>query len=138
MKTEIDILEVKFQGRTLKIDLQKELSISENLINSQLKSSPSSYYVFCALRDKYIKQRDSLEREKDITYSELWLYFKNSNERWNNEYVTHKVNSSKKYCSVYKRYLKAVDKANQFIAICKAYENREAILRSLNANLRKG
>lgn len=138
MKSDIKPLKVKFQGQTLVIDLQKELSISENLINSQLKSSPSSYYILCALKDKYIRRRDSLEREKEVTYSELWIYFKNSNDRWNNEYVTHKVNSSKKYCSVYQRYLRAVDKANQFIAICKAYENREAILRSLNANLRKG
>lgn len=138
MKIEIDLIKVKFQGRTLEIDLQKELSINENIINFQLKLSPSSYYVFCSLRDKYIRRRDMLEREKDITYSKLWLFFKESNERWNNEYVTHKVNSHKKYCSVLNRYLKAQDKANQFIAICKAYENREAILRSLNANLRKG
>ena len=120
MKTEINKLKVTFQGRELIIDLEKELSIKEDLINSQLKASPSSYYVLCSLRD------------------ELWIYYKDSNPRWNNDYVTHKVNSSKKYCSVYSRYLKAVDKANQFIAICRAYENREAILRSLNANLRKG
>lgn len=138
MKTEINKLKVTFQGRELIIDLEKELSIKEDLINSQLKASPSSYYVLCSLRDKYIKRRDALAREKDATYSELWIYYKDSNPRWNNDYVTHKVNSSKKYCSVYARYLKAVDKANQFIAICRAYENREAILRSLNANLRKG
>lgn len=138
MKTEINKLKVTFQGRELIIDLEKELSIKEDLINSQLKASPSSYYVLCSLRDKYIKRRDALAREKDATYSELWIYYKDSNPRWNNDYVTHKVNSSKKYCSVYTRYLKVVDKANQFIAICRAYENREAILRSLNANLRKG
>lgn len=79
-----------------------------------------------------------LEREKDVKYSELWLFFKNNNERWNNDYVSHKVNSHKGYNQVLHRYMRAADKANQFIAICKAYENREAILRSLNANLRKG
>lgn len=138
MKTDINKIRVKFQGEDLEIDLQKELSINENLINSQLKSSPSSYYIFCLLRDKYIQRRDALEREKEETYSKLWLYFKESNERWTNEYVTHKTKSHRKYASVYQRWLKAVTKANQFIAICKAYENREAILRSLNANMRKG
>lgn len=138
MKTDIDKLKVKFQGRELIIDLQKELCINEAIINSQLKESPSSYYILCSLRDKYIKKRDELEREKDVTYSELWVFYKDANSRWSNEYVGHKVNSSKKYRSVYERYLKSVDKANQFIAICRAYENREAILRSLNANLRKG
>ena len=138
MKTEINKLKVTFQGRELIIDLEKELSIKEDLINSQLKASPSSYYVLCSLRDKYIKRRDALAREKDATYSEVWIYYKDSNHRWNNDYGNHKVNSSKMFCSVYSRYLKAVDKANQFIAICRAYENREAILRSLNANLRKG
>lgn len=138
MKTEINKLKVKFQGRELTIDLQKELSINENIINSQLKGSPSSYYVLCSLKDKYIQKRDKLEREKDVKYSELWLFFKNSNERWNNEYVTHKVNSNKAYNQVLNRWFKAKEKADQFIALCRAYENREAILRSLNANLRKG
>ena len=116
MKTELKKLKVKFEGRILEIDIQKELSINENLINSQLRESPSSYYIFCSLRDKYIKE---------------------SNERFNNDYVSHKANVSPKYKSIYQRYLKAVEKANKYISICRAYESREGILRTLNANLRK-
>lgn len=131
-------LKVKFEGRALEIDIQKELSINENIINSQLRESPSSYYILCSLRDKYIKERDLLAREKDEAYSNAWVYYKDANERWNNEYVSHKANLNKKYSSIYERYLKAVEKANKFIAICKAYESRENILRTINANLRKG
>nr|UVM98786.1 MAG: recombination, repair and ssDNA binding protein [Bacteriophage sp.]UWF90010.1 MAG: Recombination, repair and ssDNA binding protein UvsY [Bacteriophage sp.] len=138
MKTELKKLKVKFEGRTLEIDIQKELSINENIINSQLRESPSSYYILCSLRDKYIKERDLLAREKDEAYSNAWVYYKDANERWNNEYVSHKANLNKKYSSIYERYLKAVEKANKFIAICKAYESRENILRTINANLRKG
>ena len=138
MNVELNKIRVTFQGKKIEIDLAKELSIREESINSALKSSPSSYYVLCSLRDKYIKKRDALEREKDAAYSEAWLYYKNTNERWNNEYVTHKANTNNKYCSIYDRWLRASAKANEFIAICRAYENREAILRSLNANLRKG
>ena len=58
--------------------------------------------------------------------------------RWNNEYVSHKANLNKKYSSINERYLKAVEKANKFITICKCYESRENILRTINANLRKG
>ena len=68
MKTEINKLKVVFEGRTLEIDIQKELSINENLLNSQLKDSPSSYYILASLRDKYIKQRDALAREKRQTF----------------------------------------------------------------------
>ena len=64
MKTELKKLKVKFEGKTIEIDIQKELSINENIINSQLRESPSSYYVLCSLRDKYIKERDALAREK--------------------------------------------------------------------------
>ena len=85
-----------------------------------------------------IKERDALAREKDEAYSNAWVYYKDANERWNNEYVSHKANLNKKYSSIYERYLKAVEKANKFIAICKAYESRENILRTINANLRKG
>lgn len=137
MNTDLQKIKVKFEKSTLIIDISKELSINENLINSQLKDSPSSYYILCKIRDKYIKERDSLARQKEEAYSQAWVYYKDSNERWNNDYVSHKANTNKKYCSLYNRYLKVADKANRFISICKAYEARENILRTLNANLRK-
>lgn len=137
MKKNLKPLKVKIDGQEIIIDISKELSIDENLINSQLRDSPSSYYLLCRVRDKYIKLRDSLEREKDIAYSKVWTYLKDSNERWNNEYVSHKANTNNKYVSLYDKYLKACDKANLYISICKAYEDRTNILRTLNANLRK-
>ena len=137
MKKNLKPLKVKIDGQEIIIDIQKELSIDENLINSQLRDSPSSYYLLCRVSDKYIKLRDSLEREKDIAYSKVWTYLKDSNERWNNEYVSHKANTNNKYVSLYDKYLKACDKANLYISVCKAYEDRTNILRTLNANLRK-
>ena len=128
---------VKLDGETFTIDIVKELAINENLINSQLKESPSSYYILCRVRDKYITRRDALARAKDEAYSKAWTYLKDSNERWNNDYVSHKANANNKYISLYQRYLRAADKANLFISICKAYEDRSNILRTLNANLRK-
>lgn len=138
MKVTFNKLKVKFQGKDLEIDLNKELNINEDIINSQLCDSPSSYYVLCSLRDKYIKERNALEREKGEAYSQLWVYYKDANERWNNDYVTNKVISSKKYSSIYERYLKAEARASQFISLCKAYESRTDILRTINANLRRG
>ena len=138
MKVSFNKLKVKFQGKDLEIDLNKELKINEDIINSQLCDSPSSYYVLCSLRDKYIKERNALEREKDEAYSQLWVYYKDANERWNNDYVTNKVINSKKYSSIYERYLKAKARASQFISLCKAYESRTDILRTINANLRRG
>lgn len=138
MKISLNKLKVKFQGKDLEIDLNKELSINEDIINSQLMDSPTSYYVLSSLKDKYIKERNSLAREKEVAYSELWIYFKDSNEKWNNDYVNNKVLSSKKYCSICERYMKAEAKANQFISLCKAYETRTDILRTINANLRRG
>lgn len=138
MKVSFNKLKVKFQRKYLEIDLNKELNINEDIINSQLCDSPSSYYVLCSLRDKYIKERNALEREKDEAYSQLWVYYKDANERWNNDYVTNKVISSKKYSSIYERYLKAEARASRFISLCKAYESRTDILRTINANLRRG
>lgn len=138
MKITLNKLKVKFQGKDLEIDLNKELSINEDIINSQLMDSPTSYYVLSSLKDKYIKERNALAREKEVAYSELWIYFKDSNEKWNNDYVNNKVLSSKKYCSICERYMKAEAKANQFISLCKAYETRSDILRTINANLRRG
>lgn len=137
MKIQLNPLKIKVDGKEFMVDISKELAINDNLINSELRESPSSYYILCKVRDQAIKRRDALARAKDEAYSKAWLYYKDSNERWNNDYVSHKANTNNKYISLYNKYLKACDKANMFISICRAYEDRSNILRTLNANLRK-
>ena len=136
-KVELGIIKVKLQGKSVTIDLAKELAINENLIDSQLRSSPSKYFIFAQLRDKYIRKRDDLAREKEEAYSKAWLFYKDSNDRLNNEYVSHKANTTPKYTAICKRYNKVVEKTNLYISICRAYESRENILRTISANLRK-
>ena len=128
---------VKIDGETFTIDIAKELAINENLINSQLKESPSSYYILCRVRDKYIKRRDALARAKDEAYSKAWTYLKDANPTWNNDYVSNKANSNHKYVSLSNKYLKAAEKAAMLIDLCKAYESKEGILRTLSANQRR-
>lgn len=43
-----DVISVKYKGKLVTINITKELSIDENIINSQLKNIPSSYafYVY--------------------------------------------------------------------------------------------
>lgn len=137
MDIEIKPLKVEYQGRKLVIDIQKELSINPNKLDSQLREVPSSYYILCNLRDKYIRKRDELARARDEAYSKAWNYYKDSNPSWNNDYVSHKANTNNKYVSLYSRYLKYAEKAARFISICKAYESKENILRTISANLRR-
>lgn len=132
-----DTISVKYKGKIITINITKELAIDENILNNQLKNTPSSYAFLCLLRDKYIKRRDLLEREKNFAYSSAWLFYKESDSRLNNDTVTNKALTNKKYISLEKRYLRLVDKTNRLISICKAYESRERILQTLSANLRK-
>lgn len=132
-----DIISVKYKGKLVTINITKELSIDENIINSQLKNIPSSYAFLCLLRDNLIKKRDTLEREKNIAYSKAWLFYKESDNRLNNDTANHKAMVNPKYISIEERYLKAVHKANKLISICRAYESRERIIQTLSANLRK-
>lgn len=132
-----DVLEVKYQGKKVKIDITKELVINESVINSQLKECPSNYAFLCFLRDKAIKTRDKLEKEKDRKFSELWIYFKGSDSKMTNDTATHRAISSKKYQDAEDAFLKASYEASKLISICKAYESRERILQTLSANLRK-
>lgn len=132
-----DILKVKYQGKIIRINITKELSINESIINSQLKDSPSSYAFLCMLKNKYIKERDKLDREKEIAYSEAWLYYKSSDSKMNNDTANHKANTNKKYISIYNKWQKISNIAENLISICRAYENRENILRTISANLRK-
>lgn len=137
MKVNIEPLKVKYQGKILEIDIQKELSLDTNRLQSQLSDIPSSYYILCSIRDKYIRKRDSLAKERDEAYSIAWNYYKDINPNWNNDYVSHKANTNAKYVSLSNEYLKASEKANNLISLCKAYESKENILRTISANLRK-
>lgn len=132
-----DVISVKYKGKLVTINITKEFSIDENIINSQLKNIPSSYAFLCLLRDNLIKKRDTLEREKNIAYSKAWLFYKESDNRLNNDTANHKAMVNPKYLSIEERYLKAVHKANKLISICRAYESRERIIQTLSANIRK-
>jgi hypothetical protein len=132
-----DILSVVYKGKKIDINITKELSIDENLIDSQLKNQPSNYAFLSLLRDDYIKKRDKLEAEKDYQYSNIWLYYKTSDNRLNNDTVHNKVITNIKYQDILSRYQKVSDKANKLISICRAYETRERILQTISANLRK-
>lgn len=132
-----DSIIVKYKGKKITINITQELSINEKIINSQLKEFPSSYAFLCMLRDKAIKVRDSLEREKNAAYSKAWLFYKEADNRLNNDTVSHKASTNPKYLSIENRYGKALDKANRLISICRAYESRERILQTLSANIRR-
>ena len=128
---------VKFKGKIIEIDTSKELSINENIINSQLKESPSSYAFLCLIKNHYIKLREELEDEIKKAYSEAWLFYKNSDSRINNDTANNKAETNKKYISLKKQYLKVSEKTDNLIAITKAFEGRENILRTISAKLRK-
>lgn len=132
-----DHILVKYKGKEVSIDITKELQIDENTLNSQLREIPSNYAFLCLLRDEAIRKRDKLERERDFAFSKAWVYFKETDSRMSNDLATHKATSSSKFQSMDKKFLKAQDKANRLISICKAYESRERILQTISANTRK-
>ena len=137
MDIDIKPLKVKYQGKVITIDIQKELTIDRNKLESQLREVPSSYYILCSVRNTYIRRRDSLARERDEAYSKAWTYLKDANPTWYNDYVSNKANSNHKYVSLSNKYLKAAEKAAMLIDLCKAYESKEGILRTLSANQRR-
>lgn len=132
-----DTLNIIYKGEKITIDISKELSISESIINSQLKESPSSYAFLTMVKNKYLSECKKLEREKELAYSEAYIFYKNSNDKMTNEMANHKANSNKKYQAIYDKWLRAQNKSETLVSICKAYESRENIMRTLSANLRK-
>lgn len=131
-----EVLVIKHNGKKYRIDLNEELLINESVIDSSLRKSPSNYALLVLVRDELIHKRDVLEKEKDRSYSKAWLYYKESGNI-SNEAASHKAELNQAYQGCLERYQKAVYKANKLISICRAYENRENILRTVSANLRK-
>ncbi len=132
-----DEITVSYRGKIYTINITQELAIDENILNQQLKNIPSNYAFLCLLRDKSIKQRDKLERDKELAYAKAWVYYKESDSRVSNELATNKALTNNSYREIEARYLKALDKANRLISICKAYESRERILQTISANTRR-
>lgn len=127
----------KYKGVKYTLDLYKELSINTNLLNDSLKNSPSSYAFLCLVRDDYLKQKETLEREKELAYAQIWIYYKDMYPKWTNELTTQKAITSPKYQSI-SQELEEINLAyNTICSICKSFESRERILQTLSANLRK-
>ena len=137
MDVDISPIKVKYQGKVITIDIQKELTIDRNKLESQLSDIPSSYFILCSVRNNHIKRRDALARERAEAYSRAWTFLKDANPSWNNDYVSHKANANHKYVSLSNKYLKAAEKASMLIDLCKAYESKEGILRTISANQRR-
>ena len=89
MDVDISPIKVKYQGKVITIDIQKELTIDRNRLESQLRDIPSSYFILCSVRNTYIKRRDALARERDEAYSRAWTFLKDANPSWNNDYVSY-------------------------------------------------
>lgn len=130
-------LTINFNGKKLDVDLQKELGISESLISSQLCSQPSNYALLCMIKSEAIGKRDLSEKEKDLAFSKAYINIKESNSRITNELATHKANASAKYQLAYEKYLKAKEKAETLISVCRAFEQRAQLLQTISSNLRK-
>lgn len=127
-----------YKGKKVKINVSEELAINEQTINSQLKEIPSSYGFILMLRSKAIKERNLLDRQKEMAYSEAYLFYKDSKASgMTNEMANHKANTNQKYSSLYEAWLKACNRASILDDICKAFESRERIIQTLSANLRK-
>lgn len=129
-------LNINYKGKKYKFNIPQELQIDTNVINTLLKKSPSNYAFISLVRDRYIFERDSLQREKEKSYSEAWVYYKESGNI-NNDLAGHKATIHPKYQSICERYDKVNLKTNQLISLCKAFEARDKILQTLSANIRK-
>lgn len=132
-----DKIIIKYHGKKVAISITEELRINENILNSQLKDIPSNYAFLCLVRDEAIRKRDKLERERDFAFSQVWVYFKETDSRMSNDLATHKATSNSKFQSKDRAFLKAKTRADRLISICKAYESRERILQTISANTRK-
>jgi len=131
-----DELVIFYKGKKVTINITSELSIDENMINTQLKRSPSNYAFLCLIRDRYIFKRDKLNREKEKAFANSWIFFKESGNI-NNDQAEKKASIHPKYQSLCERFDKLNYKANVLISICRAYESRERIMQTLSANIRK-
>jgi len=134
--------DITYGGKRYRFNLYEELQVKDKSINSQLKSSPSSYSFLTQLRSHIIYELDLLEAAKVRTYNRLYKGYKGKKSkatgRLNSDDLAKALaESSKEYKHAVHAYLKMKFDKNQLDNACKAFESRAFLIQTLSANLRK-
>lgn len=133
---------VKYGDELLKFNLNDELIISEERINSEIKDQPSAYGFLGLLHKKLVRIMKDKEMELKKEYSRLYILYKEKKDAttgrpFSDTFVDARIIINLKYQVKFKEFVQAEEDASSIEVCIKAFEQRANMVQTLSANIRK-
>lgn len=135
-------IKITYGKEVFNFNLYDEVSVNENIINSQIKEQPSSYAFISMLHKKLIRIKNDKEKEMEKIYAKMFIKYKSEPDPQtgkpysvdNAKYMAIKSNA---YNEAVEAYHDAEERAEIMGTCVKAFEQRTFLLQTLSANIRK-
>lgn len=135
-------VKVKYNDETFRFNLNDELSINIDKINSELTEQPSYYSFLTLLQSKLIVFKEDCEREVDKIYAKKYSRLcekinPNTNRIYSDKLAKELAIASEEYQKAFKKMLSAKNDVGIIQACVKGFDQRFSLIQTLSANLRK-
>lgn len=136
------VVTLKFQGETIRIDLNEELSISEARINKELHDQPTHFAFLSMLLVKMKKELTKSQVDLDKIRGELFIEYKRSidpetGRTYSNDLAEANVLLEEDYIRAQEIVIEREEQFGIVKAAVDAFNQRKDLIQSLSANLRK-
>ena len=127
---------------TFRFNLNEEVVVNENRINSEIKEQPSAYAFLGMLHKKLIRKAKDKERVMKKTYAVMYIEFKGEIDEQTgrptaNDLAKEKAIASSRYQKSVKEYIR-VQHESDILEVCVlSFEQRSSLIQTLSANIRK-
>jgi TRAP-type mannitol/chloroaromatic compound transport system substrate-binding protein len=120
----------------------EELSVTEEIINKELKEQASSYFFLTTIHRTLAKRYELLEARKKKLWAQLYTKYKSEvnelTKRPNSDdSAKYMVEDNSKYYKLVKKTILVKNQMEILASAVKAFEQRKDTIQSLSANLRK-
>lgn len=139
-KSKVLNIKVRYGSELVHFNLATELRITEEKLNTQLKTQPG-YYGFCLLlHKKLLSIFETKKMERKSVYGRLFLNAKENKTMNGRPYSDDSakvyVESHKQFIAATTECIKAKDDADQLYACIRAFEQRKDLMQSISSNIR--
>lgn len=135
-------VKVSFGKELFEFNLNEELIVNENKINTEVKEQPNSYAFLSMLAKKLLRVYKDSEKQMEKKFSELYVKYKKklnpaTQRPYDKDYAYHIANSNPDYQELKDKFLKAKSDYDTIETCVKSFEQRAFLIQTLSANIRK-
>jgi len=133
---------IRYDGQDISFNLYAETIVDENQINREIQEQPSIYAFLGMLHKKLIRKAQDKKREMEKTYAEVYIKSKekideNTGRVTSHDLAKEKAIVSTRYQKSILHYQTAQHEANIIEVCVTTFEQRQQLIQTLSANIRK-